>query len=247
MEGLALIGELAAGIAHEIRNPMASISGSIQVLKEGLEADDVNKRLMDIVLREINRLNHLVSDFLLFARPKPVNIQAFDLNRLIEDSLELFRNSGKWMEKVRLKTNFPVPISIESDSEQIRQVLWNLILNACEAMPDGGSLYIYTGIVEIDHVPVGTEKMAKIIIRDTGRGFGQKALAHIFTPFFTTKEGGSGLGLAIVKSIVEGLQGKIYGENHPEGGAVITLYLHTNLKDKESEAVDLQKISSPFH
>ena len=242
VEGLALIGELAAGIAHEIRNPMASISGSIQMLKEGLDTDDVNQRLMDIILREINRLNHLVSDFLLFARPKPLNIQAFDLNRLIEESFELFRSSGKWTEKVHVKTYFPIPITIESDSAQIRQVLWNLILNACESMTHGGTLYIYTDIVEIDRVPVGIQKMAKIIIRDTGNGFGEKALAHIFTPFFTTKEGGSGLGLAIVKSIVEGLQGKIYGENHPEGGAVVTLYLHPNLKKKDSSDADSQKI-----
>jgi len=238
VEGLALIGELAAGIAHEIRNPMASISGSIQMLKEGLDTDDVNQRLMDIILREINRLNHLISDFLLFARPRPANIQTFDLNELIRDSLELFRNSGKWMEQIGVKTYFSTPVTIESDPEQVRQILWNLILNACEAMTDGGSIFIYTDLVEIDKPPGGTRTMVKIIIRDTGEGFGQKALSQLFTPFFTTKEGGSGLGLAMVKRIVEGLQGKIYGENHPEGGAVVTLYLHPTLLNKSSDMVN---------
>ncbi len=235
VEGLALIGELAAGIAHEIRNPMASISGSIQMLKEGLDTDDVNQRLMDIILREINRLNHLISDFLLFARPKPTKIKAFDLNELVSDSLELFRNSGKWMEQIGVKTHFASPIDIESDPEQVRQILWNLILNACESMKDGGSIFIYTDLVEIDKPPNGRRKMAKIMIRDTGDGFSHKALSQLFTPFFTTKEGGSGLGLAMVKRIVEGLHGEIYGENHPEGGAVVTVYLHPALLNQSPE------------
>ncbi|MBW1805917.1 MAG: two-component sensor histidine kinase, partial [Deltaproteobacteria bacterium] len=98
----------AAGIAHEIRNPMASISGSIQMLKEDLEGDDVNNRLMEIITREISRLNHLVNDFLLFARPNPANLQRFDLNQLIVDSLELFKNSGKWNEKMLVETNFRI-------------------------------------------------------------------------------------------------------------------------------------------
>lgn len=225
VEGLALIGELAAGVAHEIRNPLASISGSIQMLKEGLEGDDVNQRLMGIIHREINRLNRLVSDFLRFARPTPPRIKTFDLNQLIADSIELFKNSAKWMGKVDVITYMHTPITIESDSEQLRQVLWNLFVNACEAMPDGGSLYVDTGMEAVDNRPNGVQEMAKVAIRDTGAGFSKKTLSHLFTPFFTTKEEGSGLGLAIVKRIVEGLKGEVRGENHPEGGAVITLHL----------------------
>jgi two-component system sensor histidine kinase PilS (NtrC family) len=226
VEGLALIGELAAGIAHEIRNPMASISGSIQMLKESLDEDDVNSRLMDIMLREVNRLNHLVNDFLLFARPKPLDLQEFDLSQLTIESLELFKNSGNWTDKLTVETDFKQDIKLESDPEQIKQVLWNLFLNASEAMPNGGVVRVNADVVVGSDASKPEQKMVKITVRDSGQGFSKKALSHLFTPFFTTKEGGSGLGLATVKRIVEGLKGKVHGENHPDGGAQITILLH---------------------
>jgi two-component system sensor histidine kinase PilS (NtrC family) len=228
VEGLALVGELAAGIAHEIRNPMASISGSIQMLKEGLKMDDINTRLMDITLREINRLNHLVNDFLLFARPKPLDIRGFDLNQLIIESIEMFENRANWTEKHTVKTEFCQPINLRSDPAQLKQVLWNLFLNARDAMPEGGALCVSTSLVERkDHV--GPEKLVKIIVRDTGEGFTEMALHHLFTPFFTTKENGSGLGLATVKRIVDRLKGQIYGQNKQDGGAEIAILLHPSL------------------
>ncbi|RLF56975.1 MAG: hypothetical protein DRN37_07265, partial [Thermoplasmata archaeon] len=148
VEGLAMMGKLAAGIAHEIRNPMASISGSIQLLKNGLgEDDDVNRRLMDIISREINRLNHLVNDFLIFARPSKPCLQEFDLNQLIVESLELFKNSQHLSDKIHIVTEFQKPLRLTSDPEQLKQILWNLFLNASEAMPDGGSLHIKTEVI----------------------------------------------------------------------------------------------------
>lgn len=225
VEGLALVGELAAGIAHEVRNPMASISGSIQMLKEGLDRDTVDGRLMDIILREINRLNLLVNDFLLFARPRPIEPQTFDLDQLIMESLELFQNSKKWISKMNVETNFSGNIRVESDPEQIKQVLWNIFVNATEAMPDGGALFIRTELVHDRHLLGDNGTSVKITIRDTGEGFSEKALKQIFTPFFTTKDGGTGLGLAIIKRIVTGLQGEVYGTTHPEGGAEITILL----------------------
>ena len=229
VEGLALIGELAAAIAHEIRNPMASISGSIQMLREGLSEDDVSKRLMEIVLREINRLNHLVNEFLLFARPKKANVRTFNLNQLILESLELFQNSEHWDQKITVHTSFPNNIQIESDPEQVKQVLWNLFLNAIEAMPHGGSLIVSTDLgAAQDGLQFSKEKV-RIIVRDTGEGFDDRALLQLFTPFFTTKEGGSGLGLAIVKRIAEGLKGEIWGRNHSEGGAELTMLLPRRL------------------
>ena len=228
VEGLALVGELAAGIAHEIRNPMASISGSIQMLKEGLNRDDVNNRLMEIILREISRLNHLINDFLLFARPKQANLKRFDLNQLIVDSLELFKNSESWTGKLKLEADFHQDIDLESDPEQLKQVLWNVLLNACEAMPGGGSFHIITEVVDGKDALAPGQKIVKITARDTGDGFSEKALSQLFTPFFTTKEGGSGLGLATVKRIVEGLKGNVQGRNHPEGGAEVTIFLHAS-------------------
>ncbi len=223
VEGLAVIGELAAGIAHEIRNPMASISGSIEMLREGLEKDDVNSRLMDIISREISRLNHLVSDFLLFARPKKTNLEEFDLGQLILESLELFQNSQRWSKDLIAHTHLPHPIRIRSDPEQIKQVLWNLFSNACEAMGTKGSLYVSAEMASGSSRPA--RKMVKVVVRDTGEGFDKKALPQIFTPFFTTKERGSGLGLAIVKRIVAGLKGEVTGDNDPQRGARVTIFL----------------------
>ena len=223
VEGLALVGEMAAGIAHEIRNPMASISGSIEVLKEGLAWDSIESRLMAIVSREIDRLNQLISDFLIFARPKETKWVTFDLNQVVLESLELLKNSQGWHENIVIVTHFEDTVVIESDSGQVKQVLWNLFLNACDAMPGGGTLFITT-----KSAPEGSESTTRnvvIVIRDTGDGFDEKALAGIFTPFFTTKEGGSGLGLATVKRIIDQLEGRVSGNNHPEGGAEIVIVL----------------------
>lgn len=235
VEDLALIGELAAGIAHEIRNPMASISGSIQMLGEGLDKDDVNNRLMNIILTEIGRLNHLVNDFLLFARPKPFDIREFDLYQLTSESVELFKNSENWSEKIQVKIDFQKDITIETDPEQIKQVLWNLLINASEAMPEGGVVHVSALALDGGNHSEPGQEIVKISVRDTGEGFTEKALFHLFTPFFTTKERGSGLGLATVKRIVNGLNGKIIGENHPDGGAEITICLNKSFSAPSSQ------------
>ena len=224
--GLAMTGELAAGIAHEIRNPMASISGSIQILKDDFERNEVNRRLMDIILREINRLNSLVNDFLLFARPRPADYRDFNLNQLILESVELLKNSAKWDKKIDISIDINERITIISDPDQIKQVLWNILLNAAEALPEGGVVRIYAAVEDsgLGFFEPG-HRIVKIIIRDSGQGFSEDALSGIFTPFFTTKEGGSGLGLATVSRIVGGLRGRVQGRNHPDGGAEITVLL----------------------
>ncbi len=225
VEGLALVGELAAGIAHEIRNPMASISGSIQMLREGMDTDEVNRRLMDIILREIDRLNHLINDFLKYARPKPLELREFNLKQMITESLELLKNSGKWKKNIELKTDLDSIEKIVSDPEQVRQVIWNILLNAVEAVPEKGILFIGTKSVTVDSQGGEETDMAEITVRDSGKGFSERALDQMFSPFFTTKEEGSGLGLAIVKQIVEGLKGSINGHNHPEGGAEVNILI----------------------
>jgi len=226
VEGLAMTGELAAGIAHEIRNPMASISGSIQILKDDFERNDVNTRLMDIILREINRLNSLVNDFLLFARPKPADYREFNLNQLILESVELLKNSAKCDNKIDLSIDINEMITIISDPDQVRQVLWNILLNAAEAIPEGGIIHINAAVEDsgAEFLEPGG-RIVKIIIRDSGKGFSEEALSSIFTPFFTTKEGGSGLGLATVSRIIGGLKGRVWGRNHPDGGAEVTILL----------------------
>jgi len=223
VEGLALIGELAAGMAHEIRNPMASISGSIEMLRDEIRQNDVNSRLMDIILRETERLNDLVGDFLLFARAQRPRLTKLDLNQLIIESLELFKNSQGCHPETDIVTNFQDPAVIESDPGQLKQVLWNLFLNASQAMDKGGTLTITTSLGHGSAESVSDQ--VTVVIRDTGKGFDEKDLPRVFLPFFTTKERGSGLGLAIVKRIIDRLEGKASGRNHPEGGAEMTIVL----------------------
>jgi two-component system sensor histidine kinase PilS (NtrC family) len=149
----------------------------------------------------------------------------FNLKQLILESLELFRNSERWSEDLEIETNLNDSIILRSDPEQIKQVLWNLLLNAADAMPEGGQITICTDIISSpsENEKVRSTKMAQLMIRDTGPGFPSKILNNLFTPFLTTKRSGSGLGLAIVKRIVEGLDGKIQGKNHPDGGAEIEI------------------------
>jgi signal transduction histidine kinase len=178
---------------------------------------------MNIILRETDRLNELVSDFLLFARPKKANLTEFDLNQLIRESLEFFQSSPRWNSKIAIFASLPYPVMVKSDPDQLKQVLWNLFLNASDAMGRGGELHIASALVP--GPPESGSEKAKIVIRDTGEGFDEKGLKKLFLPFFTTKEGGSGLGLAIVKRIIDRLEGQISGANHPGGGAEIRILL----------------------
>jgi two-component system sensor histidine kinase PilS (NtrC family) len=228
MEDLAMVGELAAGMAHEIRNPLASISGSIQVLNDGLTKKNglSNKRLMEIVLREINRLNHLVNDFLQFARPKRMQVKTFDLNRLIAETLDLFQNSQSSSRSLAVETDLGSSIKkIKSDPEQLKQVIWNILLNAAEAMPRGGQIRVSTKKISDHDGSAGNLDSVQITVEDNGPGIDPTAIKDIFKPFSTTKTDGSGLGLAIVKRILQSLGGEVSGENRADGGAEVRILL----------------------
>jgi two-component system sensor histidine kinase PilS (NtrC family) len=234
MEDMAMLGELAAGIAHEIRNPLASISGSIQVLNDSLSREEanINRRLIEIVLREVSRLDHLVNDFLQFARPQRIEIEEFELNQLIVDTLYLFQNSQSWSEHLDIETKIMSPLKIKSDPHQLKQVFWNIFLNASEAMPKGGLISI-SAQKETDFKS-SSESVESVMIKieDNGPGLDPKIAKDIFKPFSTTKKDGSGLGLAIVKRIVEGLGGKVSGENLAREGTTITIRLPVSIDKK---------------
>ena len=234
MEDMAMLGELAAGIAHEIRNPLASISGSIQVLNDSLSKEEahINRRLIEIVLREVSRLDHLVNDFLQFARPQRIEIEEFELNQLIMDTLYLFQNSQSWSEHLDIETKILSPLKIKSDPHQLKQVFWNIFLNASEAMPTGGLISI-NAQKETDFKS-SSESVESVMIKieDNGPGLDPKIAKDIFKPFSTTKKDGSGLGLAIVKRIVEGLEGKVSGENLAREGTTITIRLPVSIDKK---------------
>ncbi|HXC61126.1 MAG TPA: ATP-binding protein, partial [Nitrospiria bacterium] len=244
-ERLASIGELAAGMAHEIRNPLAAMSGSMQVLSRELKLEDEHRRLMEIALKETERLNMIITTFLRYARPTPLNKKRSSLYDLLQDTLSLLRNSPDYREHISLVTKFTRgKIWMMMDPDQMKQVFWNLVLNAMEAMPLGGQLTIETRKPKktmprfADHAPAPSIIEVRFI--DTGAGINPADLERIFYPFFTTKQKGSGLGLSIVHRIIEEHGGQILVESKLGQGTTIVLQLpvetiEQNLPEHDSE------------
>lgn len=225
VDRLASVGEMAARMAHEIRNPLASVSGSIQVLQKELHLDGANKRLMEIVVRETNRLNGLLTDFLSFARPEESYPTAVDLSKLLRETASLF------MERVKGEFDMEVQVQdgllVEVDSKRVRQIVWNLLNNALEAMPEGGTVSLNTRWGS-GPFPPGLEKRVPWIvieITDTGPGIPEEIMDKIFDPFFTTKEKGTGLGLSIVHRLVEEMGGRVEVHSVLGQGSTFTVWL----------------------
>ena len=244
---LAFAGEMAAGFAHEIRNPLASISGPIQMLSKDLRLDQTDRKLMQIILRGKDRLEGFVKDFLLLARPKQSERKDMDIKVIIDDVLESLRFSPEWHENIEVIKDLCNQTGIYGNKAEIRQVIWNLILNAIQAMPEGGRLKIETTpyppkspsipIVKgksspIPHLVKGgkggfpdRKKYLEIRISDNGCGIEEKNQDKVFEPFYTTKETGTGLGMAIVNRIVESHMGKIRIKSKPGKGTDCTILL----------------------
>jgi two-component system sensor histidine kinase PilS (NtrC family) len=224
-ERLAALGSLAAGMAHEIRNPLASISGSIEIMKEELGESSSHNQLMNIVLREVACLNSLVADFLLFARPAPPGKEVMNLNEVIEEILKMFSNSPDCHAGIRINKSFQDPVTLRADAQQIKQVFWNLLINAAQAMPQGGDLTVETRsrLPILDHPDQPPQ--CEITVSDTGAGIAENEIGKIFDPFFTTKENGTGLGLSIVHRIVENCGGKVWVRSQVGRGTTFTIYL----------------------
>jgi two-component system sensor histidine kinase PilS (NtrC family) len=218
-ERLAAVGRLAAGIAHEIRNPLQAISGSIELLAEGLPADGAkdSKELMAIVLREVARLNGLITELLDFARPRRPEPQPLDLAVTLGELVRVFENDRRGA-PVELRA--PQPVWTEADPSQLRQVVWNLLRNAVEASPLGAPV-----VVEAAPESVGGRAWARLAIIDAGPGIPAAERARVFEPFFSTKEGGTGLGLATVHRIVEEHKGRVELECPDSGGTIFAVWL----------------------
>jgi two-component system, NtrC family, sensor histidine kinase PilS len=230
MDRLAAIGRLAAGIAHEVRNPLASIRGSVQVLQKNLRLSDSDKRLMDIVLRESDNLNGLISNFIQFARPNTQKKELIQFNKLVDETLQLFHNSAECRDNVTIRQDISEDITFEADSQQFKQVIWNLLINAAQAINnDRGEItiaahYAACGLTAAqDFKPAAPEtshkKQIEILVRDTGCGIDESEQDKIFEPFYTSKERGTGLGLSIVYRIVEELGGTISVVSGPGRGS----------------------------
>lgn len=218
---LALIGEMAAGLAHEMRNPLASITGSIELLQQGLNLEATDKRLMQIILRGKDQLDSFVRDFLMLARPIPLNRELVDINEVMEDILENIKLSRDWNDKIKISRSLQREVTAYANREQVRQVIYNLVLNAVQAMPEGGILSLATKGLK-NNV---REEITEIIVKDTGYGIEEKDLKKVYEPFFTNKDKGTGLGLTIVSRIVDGYGGKIKIESNVNMGTTCIVWL----------------------
>lgn len=216
---MAFIGEMAAILAHEIRNPLASISGSIQVLRKTLKLSSVDDRLLQIILRGKDQLENFIKDFLILARPGMGVHEEIDVAALLDDILESVRYGPSWHEGIEIEAAYPERILLTANRTEIRQLLWNLILNALQAMPDGGKMVI---ALRASEEPDG-RRWVEMRFSDQGWGIEEKEMEKIFDPFFTTKEQGTGLGLAIVNRIVAGYGGGIQVDSKVGEGTVFTV------------------------
>ena len=212
---LATVGRMAANIAHEIRNPLASLTGAIEVLTSPHTAEDSRERLSQIVARESERLNHIIKNFLEYARPAPLSITTFDVAAAAEEVLLLLEHRAS-PGSLKVIREFPPSLLWPVDGQQFRQILWNLCLNAVEAMPEGGELRVAAA------VRGGT---LEITVTDTGEGIAAGDVSHVFEPFFSTKSEGTGLGLALVHRVVQEHGGEIDVRSSPGLGTTFTLTL----------------------
>ncbi len=226
-ERLAFAGRIASEIAHEIKNPLAAMSGAVQMLQGELGPDPFQSRLTGIVEREIKRINELVTDFLWLSRgfSKSEHPEEVAVCATIQDILSLLKAKNQVAESHLIRTSFEAFPSLDIDPHHLRQILWNLLINGLEAMPEGGELFI-----SVRPFP-GAEPAAweaRIDIADTGCGIAETARKRIFDPFFTTKATGTGLGLSIVYQLVERAGGWIEANPNPSGrGTIFSIFFQS--------------------
>jgi len=214
----AAVGRMSALIAHEIRNPLAAISGSVQVLKNDLALDGEQSRLMDIVVKESRRVSQSIDQFLNLAAPGKEAFILFDLAEAMRETMTLLKTSGELNGRVAVRGNFGTArLEFRGSPGQWKQVFWNLTRNALRAMPDGGTL-------SIDFVREGENEL-ELRFADTGRGMSEEEQKHMFEPFFSRFEGGIGLGLAVVKKIVEDYEGRIHVSSETLRGTEVCVTL----------------------
>lgn len=217
VEKLAAVGEMAAGLAHEIRNPLASLAGSIQLLGEDIEPNPDNEKLMQIVLRETERLSALVTNFLLFARPPVGSNEFMRLDSALAEIVSLFEKDHSCSRRIRIEKIYQPDVWIRMDPGHFRQISWNLLVNAAEAIEDEGRIEV--------RMYAGGAGQVCVDIADDGCGMSRELIQTVFDPFFTTKPKGTGLGLSIVHSILESYDGSLDVDSRVSVGTRFTLRL----------------------
>lgn len=220
---LAAIGRMAASIAHEIRNPLAAMRGSIQMLRHEMQGEPAQAELMEIILRESDRLNRIITDFLNYARPRSASHAQVDMGELLHQTFTLLRYSPEINEQQSVEEEvIDGPLMADADAEQLQQVFWNLARNALQSMPDGGTLRA--------QVSSNSKNRLKITFADTGRGMSPKQVEHLFEPFSSTT-GGTGLGLSIVYQIIREHGGTINVRSREGRGTTITIEIPASQKE----------------
>jgi two-component system sensor histidine kinase PilS (NtrC family) len=215
---LAAVGRVAAGLAHEIRNPLGAMRGAIQVLQTSVKDNPSQSQLMEIVMRESDRLNSIITNFLDYARPRQNDFERTDIREIIRDSITLMRHSPDIQENHRLVEELPQKsVFTNADAAQLKQVFWNLARNAIQAMPEGGILTI-----KLLRLPTGR---LQITFTDTGCGMPPAQVERLFEPFSNSTTGGTGLGLSIVYQIVRDHNGIINIRSLEGKGTTITIEL----------------------
>jgi two-component system, NtrC family, sensor histidine kinase PilS len=223
-EKLAAVGKLAAGIAHEIRNPLASISGSIELLKSMLTLDTPEQnKLMDIMLKEITRLNSLITEFLEFVRPGERKLEVCEVDHILNEVLDMVKVNTQLPQNVKQERKLQSNGFVSGDKNKLKQVFLNLVINAYQAM------------IEIQNPVLYVETFVKdenlfVKFKDSGIGMSEQTLKRLFEPFFTTKPKGTGLGLATVHKILETHDAKIFVESHEGQGTEFTIQFQQVIK-----------------
>ncbi len=222
VDRLAVMGTMAAGIAHEIRNPLASISGSIQVLKDNIQ-EKTRDRLLKIISREVIKLDSLVNDFLAFAKPVQKIEAPLDISGLISGTLELIKKNKEVPQTLTWKEDIEPHLLVDISAGEMSQILWNLLMNACQAVPADGSIFVGARLYHSE----SQEDRIEVKVKDTGQGIPEQDQPKIFEPFFTTKDRGTGLGLSIVQKIISDRQGRIRLKSYPGQGTEFVILFPT--------------------
>ena len=216
---MVAVGELAAGLAHEIGNPLAAISGSVQMLSGSVDGNPAQRKLIEILLKESHRLDRTIKGFLRFARPRDRSSVSFDIARLLAENFELLKNSEEVSEHHELAIKLDPPTArLFADPDQVSQIFWNLARNALRAMPDGGQLRVVGQLLD---------DWYRLQVIDTGRGMTEEQRTNLFHPFQSFFDGGTGIGMAIVYRIVQDHGGRLRVDSRPGAGTTITAELPT--------------------
>ncbi len=231
---LAAVGELSAGIAHEIRNPLASISGSVEVLKNEMKLEGENQKLLELILKESSRLNTILKEFLQYAKSGETSLGRVELKRVVDEVIEIVKKHPSYQERISIRKRLDdSPIYILAEENQLKQLLINLLVNALEAMEEKGNELLITTrqsdlemVFNYHHQNSSEDFYIPLTIVDQGKGMTGEQMQKAFLPFYSNKKSGTGLGLAIVQRIVNNLNGRIECKSKLGQGTAFIVYLH---------------------